>query len=594
MKKIITMLVVMVMLTLTLSGLAACTGGGKKTEQKLTICVGPDPETMDPALNSSVDGSIYLTNLFSGLYGYDKNLNIVPECAKEVVAPTALTGADEGKYQYVITLKDGLKWSDGQAMKASDFEYAWKRAADPETGADYQYIFDVIDGYSDDDTCDLNVTADDTAGTITIVTSSYCSYFNQLLAFPTYYPVRQDIVSADANWATKVSSYVSNGPFKMSEWTVGSEMVFVKNPEYFDAANVKLESITAVLSDDDDAIYANYTNGTIQYTTNVPVAQIPVLKADSNRMNKDFFIGDYIGTYYLELNVEYSFKPGLTTADSSAAAWEGWDAAKNAEVRHALSLLIDRNYIVNEVTAGGQLPAYGFIPAGMDDGDGHEFRKEADAWWSVDAAEYESNCAQAVKMLKKYYDYDDATGKFTNFPKFEYSINRTSGNLAICAAIKDMWDDYGIDASVDQRDWATIQQALTAGDFTLSRLGWIADYNDPVNFLEIYLSVSGNNHPRLGKTASKDGAVSVGTQSVYGPDGSSSWAEFDALIAQIKTEANTATRANYMYTAEEWIRDTYTILPLYYYTNPYLAKENVKDYIYSPLGWVSYKFASIA
>ena len=467
--------------------------------QDLTVCVGPDPETLDPAKNSSVDGAIILTNCYAGLYGYaeeDGNLVIVPECAEEIVAPTELEG---GKFQYVVTLKEGLKWSDGEELKASDFAYSWQRAAEPATAADYCYMFDVIDGFSYEDDCKLNVVADDEARTITIVTGAYCSYFDQLLAFPTYYPVRKDIVEGNDAWATDVATYICNGPFSMKSWTVGSQIVFEKNANYWDADSVKLDTLTYFLSDDDDAIFANYTNGSIQYTTTVPVSQIPVLKADDTRMDVDFFIGDYIGTYYLELNVDWSFKPGLTTASNAEEAWEDWTPAQNAEVRHALGLLIDRNYIVEQVTAAGQLPAYGFVPAGMDDGTGTEFRSEAESWWSVDAADYEANCAEAVEILKKYYDYDEATGKFTNFPTFEYSANPTSGNLAICAAIQDMWDDYGIGVNVDQRTWAVIQTALTEGDFTLSRLGWIADYNDPVNFLEIVLSGSGNNHPRLGK-----------------------------------------------------------------------------------------------
>ncbi len=461
----------------------------------ITVNFSSDPETMDPALNSSVDGAVMLTNSFAGLYGYDKDLNIVPECAEAIAAPEALDG---GKYQYVIKLKDGLKWSDGVDMKASDFEYAWKRAADPATAADYQYMFDVIDGYSDDETCNLNVTADDAAGTITIVTSAYCAYFDQLMAFPTYFPVRKDVVENDS-WATSPTTYVSNGPFKMKDWTVGSEIVFEKNPNYWDAANVKLNTIKFFLSNDDDAIYANYTNGSIQYTTSVSVDKIPVLKADPTRMNVDFFIGDYIGTYFLEVNVNWSFKPGLAAASDKADAWEGWTPEQNAEVRHALGLLVDRNYIVEQISQGGEVPAYGFVPAGMDDGTGKEFRKETDPWWSVDPADYQANVAEAVEILKKYYTYDEATGKFTDFPKFEYSANPTSKNLAMCAAIQDMWDDYGIEVEVDQRDWAVIQTALTAGDFTLSRLGWIADYNDPVNFLEILVSASGNNHPHLGR-----------------------------------------------------------------------------------------------
>lgn len=555
--------------------------------QNLTVCVGPDPETLDPAKNSSVDGAIILTNAFAGLYGYAEengSLVIVPECAEAIVEPTEL---EDGKFQYVLTLKEGLKWSDGEELKASDFAYSWQRAAEPATAADYCYMFDVIDGFSYDDDCLLNVTADDEARTITIVTAAYCSYFDQLLAFPTYYPVRKDIVEGNDAWATNVETYICNGPFSMKSWTVGSEIVFEKNANYWDADAVKLDTVTYFLSDDDDAIFANYTNGSIQYTTTVPVSQIPVLKADDTRMNKDFFIGDYIGTYYLELNIEKSFKPGLATASDSDEAWDGWTAEQNAEVRHALGLLIDRNYIVEQVTAAGQLPAYGFVPAGMLDGNGNEFRKEADKWWSVDAADYEANCAEAVEILKKYYTYDEATGKFTDFPVFEYSANPTSGNLAICAAIQDMWDDYGIAVNVDQRTWAVIQTALTEGDFTLSRLGWIADYNDPVNFLEIALSGSGNNHPRYGK----DGRI--GSSAVFGPDADATWAGYDELIANIKTTADAEERADYMYEAEEWIRDTYCILPLYYYTNPYLCNPSLVDYIYSPLGWVSYKYASL-
>jgi len=555
--------------------------------QEITVCVGPDPETLDPAKNSSVDGSIVLTNAFAGLYGYaekDGKLVIVPECAEEVVAPTE---TEDGKYQYVVTLKEGLKWSDGEELKASDFAYSWQRAAEPATAADYCYMFDVIDGFSYDDDCLLNVTADDEARTITIVTAAYCSYFDQLLAFPTYYPVRKDIVEGNDAWATDVATYVCNGPFRMKSWTVGSEIVFEKNPNYWDADSVKLETLTFFLSDDDDAIFANFTNGTIQYTTTVPVSQIPVLKTDDTRMGVDFFIGDYIGTYYLEINIEKSFKPGLTTASDSEEAWEDWTAEQNAEVRHALGLLIDRNYIVEQVTAAGQLPAYGFVPAGMDDGTGKEFRKEADAWWSVDAADYEANCAEAVEILKKYYTYDEATGMFTDFPVFEYSANPTSANLAICAAIQDMWDDYGIKVNVDQRTWAVIQTALTEGDFTLSRLGWIADYNDPVNFLEIVLSGSGNNHPRLGK----DGQI--GSAEVYGLEGNEAWSGYDELIANVKTTADAEERAEYMYEAEEWIKNTWTILPLYYYTNPYLCSTSLVDYIYSPLGWVSFKYASV-
>lgn len=587
-KRIIALALVLV----TVFSLVACNGtqGGTAKANELTICVGPDPQTIDPALNSAVDGAIILTNAFSGLYGWDYDetgtLVVVADSATEVVKPTEIEG---GKYQYVVTLKEGLKWSNGDEVKASDFVYAWNRAVDPATGADYQYIFDVIDGY-DTENPQLNIAADDEARTITIVTAAYCKYFDQLLAFPTYFPVNKSVVEADPEgWATKPESYVSNGAFKMSEWTVGDKITFVKNENYWDADKVKLEKLSYALSDDDDAIFANYENGTYGLINLIPVTQIPVLKADSNRMNVDFFIGDYIGTYYLEFNVDMSFKPGLTVASSDAAAWEGWDAEKNADVRHALALLIDRNYIVTQISQGGEQPADGFVPAGMDDGTGNTiFRDEAESWWSVDEADYQKNVDEAIAILKKYYDYDEATQKFTNFPTFEYSVNPTSNNLAMCAAIKDMWDDYGIETTVDQRTWSVIQTALTQGDFTMSRLGWIADYNDPVNFLEILLSTSGNNHPHLGSEGIG------GSAAVYGENGDQTWADaYDTLVRLIKTESDTAKRAEYMYKAEELIRDTYAICPIYFYTQPYMASTSLKDYIYSPLGWISFKTAYI-
>ena len=554
----------------------------------LMVCFASDPETLDPARNSSVDGATMLENCFSGLYAYDVgpdgSLILVPDCAEAIVEPVEIAG---GKYQYVVTLKPGLKWSDGQELKASDFIYSWNRAVDPATLADYQYIFDVIDGY-DDEHPNLNISCDDNARTITIATSAYCAYFNQLLAFPTYFPVRKDIVEANPEaWATNVNTFITNGAFKMSDWIVGSSIKFVPNENYWNAGEVKLDSLTFALSDDSDAIFANFENGTYQAIRNVPPSQIPMLK--ETRLDYDFIIGDYIGTYFLQFNVESSFKPGLTTVGKTAADWSGWTPEQNAQVRKALSLFIDRNYIVDEVTMSGQMPAFGFVPKGMDDGTGTEFRAKAEPWWKVGYNDYDANCNEAVEILRQWYDYNEATGKFTNFPVFEYSINPTAGNLAICAAIQDMWNDYGISTTVDQRAWNVIQTALTEGDFTMSRLGWIADFNDPVNFLEIYLSVSGNNHPRLGK------AGPVGGGAYYGAGKNAVWSEaFDALITQIKTTSNLADRAKVMYTAETVLRDVYAVLPIYYYTDPYMASPDLHNFIHSPLGFIIFRYAYLS
>ncbi|MGD9559168.1 MAG: ABC transporter substrate-binding protein [Oscillospiraceae bacterium] len=287
--------------------------------------------------------------------------------------------------------------------------------------------------------------------------------------------------------------------------------------------------------------------------------------------------------------MEKSLKPGLSSEGDTDADWADWNAEQNAEVRHALGLLIDRNYLVDVVMQSGETPASGFVATNMDDGTGTDFRSKAGDWWSNDPADKQANIDQALEILKKYYDYDEASGQFTNFPAFEFSMNPSTRNVMIVSAVQDMWGDYGIAPTIDQRDWAVITTALTEGDFTASRLGWIADYTDPSTFLEVYESASGNNHPRLGK----DGPI--GSGAYYGPNKDQTWKElYDGLLAGIKTESDLAARAELMYEAEEVLRDTYVLLPLFYYVNPYLVSEDLKEYIYSPLGWVNFKYAYMA
>lgn len=584
MKKLICALLVIV----SIFALVGC-GKTDDSNQKITVSFSGDPETIDPALCSTVDAAVICNNAFVGLYGYEADANgnpkLVARCAEEIVAPTA--NAD-GSYTYVITLKKGLKWSDGSELKASDFVYAWNRAAKPSTGGDYGFLYEVICGYDElcaDESKSLDAVADNSKRTITLRTPYYCAYFDQLLAFATFFPVKEANVTANENWATSASTYITNGAFRMKSWTVGSEIIFEKNPNYVNAKEVQLQELKFFLSEDDTAVFANFRAGEIQYTTRVPVDQIPVLK--QNNLGKDFFIGDYIGTWFLEFNVNASFKPGLANVGDDAAAWAGWTEEQNSEVRYALGLLIDRNYIVNSITAAGQQPAYGFVPAGMSDGNGNIFREEAEEWWSVDPADYDSNVQEALSILKKYYNFDSTTGKFTNFPKFDAKLNNTTGNVAILTAVQNMWNKYGIEFEMDQRAWSILTTEVTAGNFTCSRMGWIADYNDPVNFLEIYLSNSGNNHPQLGKSGY------MSSQSQFGLNDNQPWSAYDALVSSIKSEVDPARRAELMYEAEEWLREECCVLPVYYYTNPYLCSENLEGFLYSSLGWVNFEHAHL-
>lgn len=219
MKKALSILLVLVMSLGTIA-----LGGCQKKPVELTVNVGAYPDTIDPALNSAVDGATYILHAFSGLVGYkqasDGKLELYADCAKELPTPTNL---DDGKVQYVFELKDGLKWSDGTDLTAADFVYAWNRAANPKTASDYGYIFDIIDGYQNviDEVAGakLNVTASEDGKKLTIVLPVDAPYFMELCAFPTYMPVKQSVVEGNESWATKAETYVTNGPYKVVEFS---------------------------------------------------------------------------------------------------------------------------------------------------------------------------------------------------------------------------------------------------------------------------------------------------------------------------------------------------------------------------------------
>ena len=363
----------------------------------ISVCLASEPQTLDPALNSAVDGATTVAHLFSGLakWAQDENgkLVIVADAAKELVEGVV---GEDGKVTYTYTLKEGMKWSNGDDVKASDFVNSWNRAASAELGADYGYMFEVVDGYG---TEKLNAVADDEAGTITITISNAISYWNELLAFPTYYPVHASAYDNEA-WATDPSTYICNGPYTISAWESNSVITLTKNANYHDADSVKMNEIKMFLSDDANNMLSNFKNGSWLLIDDVPTNEITTLKTE---YPEEFVIAGQIGTYYVCWNVNEDLLPGstLTGVEKELA---------QQEIRNAIALLFDRNYIVNDVAQGGQLPASSFVAMGMTDADGSEFYKNAgdsdayDGYYDVSEAAFEGNCAKAVEILSKYYN----------------------------------------------------------------------------------------------------------------------------------------------------------------------------------------------
>ncbi|MCR4578120.1 MAG: peptide ABC transporter substrate-binding protein [Clostridiales bacterium] len=451
---------------------------GDKTTLRLQLA--SEPDKLDPALNSSVDGACLAANSFGGLYTYDENGDYAPNFA------TGYTVSEDG-LTYVFTIREGLKWSDGTPLTAKDFEYSWKRAAADETAADYSYMFDGIAGYPDN----LQATASEDGTTFTVVLNAPCAYMLDLAAFPTFFPVQQACVEASATadnpgaWALE-AGFVSSGAYVLESWEHDVSMVYVKNPYYWDAENVKIERLEFMLSDDDTAIFAAYENGDLDFTDSVPTDRIASLLD-----NPEFHIVDQLGTYYVIFNVKSDLFAGKTVEQA-------------ANMRKALGLLIDRQYIIDTVGQTGQKIATSFIPAGMADGNGKIFKDAAN--WNYPNGEdgyfaEEPDVEKAIELLKSAgYEFDANNMLSSATPiNFEYLTNTSSGHIAIAECMKEDFAVIGINMTVRNIDWGVFLNERKEGNYDIARNGWVADFNDPINMLEMWTTVSGNNDAQFGR-----------------------------------------------------------------------------------------------
>jgi len=476
----------------------------------LRINLASEPDRLDPALNSTVDGACLAAYSFGGLYTYAPDGSPAPDLATGFeVSADGLT--------YVFTLRDGLKWSDGSDLTAADFEYAWKRAANPFTGADYSYMFGGIAGYSeigvyedvtnDDGTTGkklvsadpdkLQVTAD--GNKLTFVLTAPCAYILDLMAFPAFFPVKQSQVEAAAGyldadgniadagaWALE-AGFVSCGAYTLESWTHNESMTYVKNPNYWNAANVKIEKLEFMLSADDVAIYAAYRAGDLDFIDTVPNDEIQTLLQTSD---PEFYVVPQLGTYYVEFNVKSPLFEGKTPEQASA-------------MRRAFSLLIDREYIAEAVGQTGQIPATSFIPMGMFNGNGGVF-KDAAGWSYPNGSDgyvgTTPEVEQAVALLESAgFTFENGMLSAATPINFEYIINENTTHVAIAECIQQDLAAVGINMSIKTIDWDTLVAERKAGNYDISRAGWVADFSDPINMLEMWITDSGNNDCQFGR-----------------------------------------------------------------------------------------------
>lgn len=531
MKKLIAIALVLIMAF----SVFGCTTSTEDFE--IAVNFASEPNTIDPALNSAVDGAVMINHIFEGLYKWvddgSGNATLALGQAKEVT-PNA------DKTVYTVKLRDDIKWSDGKDVIAADFVYAWQRLVDPNTAADYCYMADIILNANEImagemDKSELGVKAIDEK-TLEITLHTACPYFEEIMAFPALMPIRSDIIEQYGDqWTFSPETYIGNGQYKMAEWSHNEFIKLVPSETYYDVDKLGPKVIKFALMDDTNAIYAAYRSGSLNFIQEVPVDEIPGLLSSG-----ELKVHPYLGTYYCCFN-------------TSKAPFD------DVRVREAFSLVIDRNYIVENVTKTGQKPATAFVPSGISDAPGtkDDFRAVGGDYMDVSAEKYQENCERARQLLAEA-GYPNGEG----FPIVEYLYNTSDNHRLIGEALQNMWQtELGVTVNLVNQEWNTFLDTRKNGDYSIARNGWIADYNDPMSFLDMWLTGGGNNDAQYSN-----------------PD-------YDALIMQAKSTSDLAERMSLMHQAEDILMGQDVVhAAIYFYTDKYMS-QGIKGMYFTPLGY---------
>ena len=527
----------------------------------LNLCIASEPETIDPNLGSSVDSAIYANHQFENLMRYaltDEHPAEDPTVYNVDVAPgqAASYEVSEDQTVYTFHLRDDIFWSDGQPVVAENFVYSWQRLVNPDTAADYGYFLDniVLNAAAiqagEKDPSELGVAALDDK-TFQVTLESPCAYFLSMCAFPTLVPLRQDVVEGSENW-TDPANIVVNGAYKVTEWVHDSYIRMEKNDKYYDVASLGPDALVWHLSDSETAILSSYQTGEYQFIDSIPSDMIASLKASG-----DLFVNPYVGTYYLYLNC------------SKITDWR---------VRAALVLSIDRENIVENVTQGGQVPATGLVASGILDSKMQDFAfgsSELGAIYTwlksqypdADLETYTGRCELAQQLYQAAVD----EGTWDPNTTIVYNFNTSDAHKAIAEACGQDWKTVlGVNITLENQEWATYTNGLGEHTFGVARLGWIADYNDAMTYLELMVTGASYNY------------------GLYSNE------EFDKKIVEAKSLLPGEERDKVMYDAEQLLfgEGGFPVAPIYYYTQLYCKDSSIDNVGFTSLGYFFFQNAT--
>lgn len=507
--------------------------------QELTFNLSSEPQTIDPARSTGVIEANIELAAFEGLTRYGADDIPEPGVAERwTISKDNLT--------YTFHLRKNAKWSNGDPVTAHDFEYAWKRALDPKLAAEYAYQLYYIkngEAYNTGKISDpkqVGVKALDNY-TLQVTLEAPCPYFTSMTSFPTLLPVHKKFVEANPDkWATSPDTYIGNGPFKVVKWVHNQRLEFSPNPYYWNKEKIKLTKLVYLMVEEQSTSLTMFESGQVDFIDDngIPRPEVPRLESEGVLKKNP-----YLGTYYYRLNVK---NPPLN----------------NVKVRKALALAIDRAALVRYVTKAGEIPATGLVPEGVPDAvKGSTFRQVGGDKFFKDA-----DYATAKKLLAEA-GYPGGKG----FPTIEIIYNTHEMHKQIAEAIQEMWKkNLNINVTITNQEWKVYLDTMHQISYKHAlRSGWIGDYVDPMTFMDMFVTDGGNNNTNWSN------------------------AQYDKLIDIAKKTANQKVRMKAMHDAEKILMDEMPIIPIYFYTKPYLMKDWVKGVRQSALGFNDFSRAYI-
>ena len=465
-----------------------------------------DPESLDPHKTSTTYEADLLRDLFAGLMAQDKDAGVIPGAAESyTVSADAKT--------YTFKLRANGKWSDGSAVTADDFVFSWQRAVNPDTASEYAYLLAPVVNAEDITSKkmkleDLGVKAIDPL-TFEVTLKAPTPYFLEMLTHQVTYAVSKANVMAHPTDFTKPGNMVSNGAYTLAEFIPNDHIKLVKNPQFFDAENVKIDAVNYIPNEDRGAAVKRFEAGELDMYGDLPTEQLSDLRT---KFGDQIKIGPFLGTYY------YVFKTSK----------KPWDDLK---IREAISMAIDRDYLAEKVWGNSMIPAYSFVPPGVAG-----YKGPTLAYAGLSQLDRED----AAKKILSDLGYSEAKPM-----KMDIHYNTSENHKNVAIAIQSQLKPLGIDITLTNTDTKTHYGLLEQhGDFDVARAAWVADYKDPENFLALCKTGTGNNYAEY---SNKD---------------------YDALLAKAAAEGDAVKRMDNLAAAEAiGVTRDLCVVPLLYYSS---------------------------